>query len=60
MHFFAILKFCMKFKLIDHWTVQMLVVFVDGQFFLQTVQMIIISVGEQFSAKSTDVKYFCF
>ena len=27
--------------------------------FLQTVQMIIISVGEQFSAKSTDVAISC-
>ena len=32
----------------------------DGKQFLQTVQMVIISVDEQFSAKSTGVKYFCF
>ena len=36
----------------------MLVVFVDGQF-SETVQMIVISDGEQFSAKSTDVAISC-
>ena len=31
----------------------------DGKQFLQTVQMVIISVDEQFSADRTDVSYLC-